>query len=240
MTISADALRQLHRIHRQLTDLRERLVRGPKQIKAAQGSARQSELELTKAKEAFTKARVASDEKQLHLKEREDRMKDLRLKLNACSSNREYQTLVEQIAADEKANSVLSDEIFETLERIDETQEKVTRTEGQFEKAKEDLSKATARVAESQQHLESELARVNDELVQAEAGLPGDFKAEYDRMIKARGEDALAEVEGECCGGCFQTLTPQTMNLLYMSKPVFCKNCGCLLYLQEDRTVGRE
>ena len=47
------------------------------------------------------------------------------------------------------------------------------------------------------------------------------------------GAEALAPVEGECCGGCSQTLTPQTINALRLDKPVFCKSCGRLLYLPE-------
>ena len=57
-------------------------------------------------------------------------------------------------------------------------------------------------------------------------------------MAKVRGEGALAQVDGEVCGACFQTLTAQMMNELYLSVPVFCKNCGALLYLAEGRGVA--
>jgi hypothetical protein len=76
---------------------------------------------------------------------------------------------------------------------------------------------------------------VTEELTQAERCLPADFKIDYDRISRARGEDALAQVEGETCGGCYQMLTAQTINDLLLSRPVFCKSCGALLYLPEDR-----
>ena len=47
------------------------------------------------------------------------------------------------------------------------------------------------------------------------------------------GEDALAAVEAECCGGCSQTLTVQMLNLLKLDKAVFCMSCGRMLYLPE-------
>ena len=65
--------------------------------------------------------------------------------------------------------------------------------------------------------------------------MPSDFKIEYERISRARGEGALAQVEGETCGGCYQMLTAQTINDLLLSRPVFCKSCGALLYLPEDR-----
>jgi predicted nucleic acid-binding Zn-ribbon protein len=235
MTTLTAALRELHRIHRQLTDLRERIARGPKQLRAAEGSVQKCDTELQQAREAAKRMRVHADDKQLQLKEREGRIKDLRSKLNACSSNREYQTLKEQIAADEQANGVLADEILDALERMDELAVKLKSADETLQRVKQEAEKVTGRVTGEHDMLQSELARVQEELKQAEQALPADFRVEYERIAKARGEQALAQVEGETCGGCYQTVTAQTMNLLYLSRPVFCKSCGCLLYLPEDR-----
>lgn len=239
MAITAAALRELHRLHRQLTDLRERLEKGPKQIRAGEANLKRLEQTLADAKENYKRARIASDDKQLQLKQRENRIADLKAKLNACSSNKEYQALKEQIAADEQASSVLLDEILEMLENIDELQRIVTDATSNLAKVKEDVEKSKTRVVEQQVGLETELVRVSAELEKAEASLPDDFKADYARIVKGRGENALAPVDGECCGGCFQMLSPQTMNELYLSRAVYCKSCGCLLYLPEDRTVGQ-
>lgn len=234
MNVTAAALRELHRIHRQLTDLKERLERGPKQVRAAEGNVKRSELELAQAKEAHTKTRVEADQKQLQLKGRETRISELRVKLNAANNNREYQALKEQIAADLQANSVLSDEILELLEKIDQCQAAVAAIQVNLNKSKEEFAKVKARVDEAQGGLESEFARVSAELKQAELVLPDDFKESYQRVAKVRGEGALAQVDGDCCGGCFQTITSQMYSELRMSKPIFCKSCGCLLYLPED------
>jgi len=237
MPVNAEALRELHRIHRQLTDLRTRLERGPRQIRIGEGNVNRTKQERDDLKEALTRARVNSNEKNLQLKQREDRIEELKKKLNTASSNKEFQAIKDQIAADEQANSVLSDEILEGLEKIDELQEQVAEADNVLGKAGEDLAKVKADVTASKADLESELARVEGELERAEKELPADFKADYQRVTKARGEDALAEVQGECCGACFQTLTPQTMNELSQAKPVNCKSCGALLYLPEDRSL---
>ncbi len=236
MTVNADALRELHRIHRQLTDLRGRLALGPKQVQAAAANLARLQLAVPQAKEALTKTRVFADDKQLQLRQREDRIKDLGIKLNACSSNREYQALKEQIAADEQANSVLSDEILEALEKIDEHQAQLHQAEQSLQMATEGFEKLRDRVENERQGLESELARVQSELAQAETSLPADFRNDYQRITRARGEEALAQVDGGTCGACYQMLSPQTINELRMSKPVFCKSCGAVLYLPEDRS----
>ena len=78
-----------------------------------------------------------------------------------------------------------------------------------------------------QQTLSTELTRLQSELMQAKNGLPLEFRLEYERIAKARGENALAEVRG---GDVRELLSDadkvQTMNELYLARPVFCKTCG--------------
>jgi len=228
-----ESLRTLHRIHRQHSDLRDRLQRGPRQIQVAETSVKRSEADLAQAKDAYRQAKMAADEKQLQLKQREAKLVDLQTKLNMAQSNKEYQLLKDQMAADKQANSVLADEILEALERLDQLQAAVRTAEENLAKTKEELAKVRHRVTEQQSGLEHELARVRGELQAAEDQLEGDFKENYLRLARSRGEDALAPVEAETCGGCSQVLTAQTLNLLRLDRPVFCKSCGRLLYLPE-------
>ena len=90
------------------------------------------------------------------------------------------------------------------------------------------------RIDGEKQTVETDIGRLSGELETAEQELPMDFKKEYKRVINARGEDALTSVNGGCCGGCFQTITPQMHNELQLARPVFCKTCGRLLYLPEE------
>ncbi len=117
MSYTAEALRELHRIHRQLTDVRERFERGPKQVRAREANLTRLGEELTKIQADVKAARVRADQKQLLLKSGEEKIKGLKAKLNAATSNREYQAIKDQIAADEMANSVLADETLEALEK---------------------------------------------------------------------------------------------------------------------------
>jgi predicted nucleic acid-binding Zn-ribbon protein len=234
MTVTAAVLRELHRIHLQLSELRSRLQRGPRQVQAAEANVHKVEQDLASAKEAVKRARMSADQKELQLREREGRIIDLRAKLNACSTNREYQTILEQIAADEQANSVLSDEILELFDKIHELQASVARIVEQKDKLEQELAAVRGRVDDARATLELDVARLAGELSVVEAKLPADFRRDYDRIVKARGPEALAPLDGEYCGGCYQSVTPQTINEVKMSKPVFCKSCGCILYLPEN------
>jgi predicted nucleic acid-binding Zn-ribbon protein len=233
MPTLTETLRTLHRIHRQHSDLKDRLSRGPRQIQVAETSVKKCETDLAQAKDAYKHAKMASDDKQLQLKHREAKLVDLQAKLNMAQSNKEYQLLKDQLAADKQANSVLADEILEALEKIDQLQAAAKTADENLTKTKDELSKVRKRINDQQQGLESDLARVSSELHAAEGQLEGDFKDNYMRLSHSMGEDSLAPVDAECCGGCSQTLTVQMLNLLKLDKPVFCKSCGRLLYLPE-------
>jgi predicted nucleic acid-binding Zn-ribbon protein len=233
MATLTESLRTLHRIHRQLADLHDRLQRGPKQVRAAEASVKKCEGDAAAARDAFKQAKMASDEKQLQLKQREAKLKDFEAKLFAAQSNREYQLLKDQIAADKQANSVLADEILEALDKLDGLQAAIKTADANLAKVKDEAARSRQRAQEQQQGLETDLARVTGELRTAEDQLDGDFKPNYVRLARSMGAEALAPLEGECCGGCSQTLTPQTINALRLDKPVFCKSCGRMLYLPE-------
>ncbi len=239
MSGSAESLRELHRLHIQATELRNRLARGPKQIKAREGNLAHAESGLEETKEKHKKSQLLLSQKELNLKERENRILDIKAKLNSASSNREYTTFVEQIAADEQANSVLADEILELYDKVSDDKDLVTAAEKVVADSKSQLEEMKKKIADAKAGLESELAAAEAGLVEAEKMLPGDVKQEYDRVVKAHGEEALAPIEEEVCGGCYVRITSQMLNELVIGeKMVFCKQCGRLLYVPEGTQVS--
>ncbi|MEI6240820.1 MAG: phospholipase [Planctomycetia bacterium] len=231
LAVTADALRTLHRLHRQLADLHDQLTAGPRQI-----AARTKQLEAAEAAHAATldeikKVKMAGDHKQLQLRSAESKILDLEGKLNACKTNREYQTLRDQIAADKMATKVLEDEILEGLERLDAVKKHLPPAEAEIAAVKKQLAETKAKVDGETARLEAEVARIRVDLEAAEAELPVDTQEVYHRIVKSKGADAMAAVEGSSCGGCFQQLTGNMLAELSMGRVVPCRGCGCLLYL---------
>jgi predicted nucleic acid-binding Zn-ribbon protein len=235
LAVTAEKLRTLHRIHRQLADLQDRAAAGPRQI-----AARTKQLEAAEAKQAslldeVKKAKLAADQKQLQLRSAEAKILDLEGKLNACKTNREYQTLRDQIAADRMATKVLEDEILEALERIDSIRKTVPAAEAEVAAAKKVLAEVKARVAAETATVEGEIVRVKSELETVERDLPEDARESYRRIVKSKGADAMAAVEAESCGGCCQQITGNMLSELAMGRVVVCRSCGRLLYLPESQ-----
>jgi predicted nucleic acid-binding Zn-ribbon protein len=235
MSVAAEVLRELHRIHRQLADLRERRERGPKQVRAHEANVKRLDEALAKVKGDSLAARKSVDSKQLQLRSLEDKLNTLKNRLSQCSTNREYQAIQEQISADKVASSVLEDEILDALGKVDESKVLVVAAEQGLAKAKDEFDKVRRLVEEQRGVVERDLSRLETELKDVEGRLSPEFRRDYERVVKARGEGALAPVDSEVCGGCYQQLTPNMLSQLQMGQAIFCKSCGRLLYLLEGK-----
>jgi predicted nucleic acid-binding Zn-ribbon protein len=239
-SVSTEVLRTLHRIHRQLTDLRERFDRGPKQIQIRQAHVAHQEQKLAQAQADAKAFRVATDAKQLQFKSKEDKIKELRTKLNLAASNREYQAIKDQMAADEMANSVLADEILEALERVDTMNAAGTAAHGELEKAKQEAERVRQEVAAQEPTIQADIDRLEAELKQAETTLPDEMREAYRRVVRQKGEDGLAPIiDKEFCGGCNQSVPINMYNALTLNRPIFCKSCGRLLYIPEESATTK-
>jgi predicted nucleic acid-binding Zn-ribbon protein len=119
------------------------------------------------------------------------------------------------------------------FDKITECETTAKDAEQRLAKSREEVDKVTRRVSDEHATLETELKQYKDRLAAAESKLPASFKADYDRVVRSRGEEALAPLEGESCGGCNVEVTLQMINEVKLNQPVFCKSCGCLLYAAE-------
>jgi predicted nucleic acid-binding Zn-ribbon protein len=221
-------------MHRQLADLAEQLAAGPRAVAARTRQVDAAEARKAAAADDVKKARLVADQKQLQLKSAEAKIADLEAKLNACKTNREYQTLRDQIAADRMATQVLEDEIIEALERIDAVKPAVPAAETEITAAKKLLADAEAKVKAESGRLEAEVTRIRADLQAAEKDLVDDVRERYDRVVKQKGADGMSPVDGQTCGGCYQQLTGNMLSDVMLGRIITCRSCGRMLYLPES------
>lgn len=237
MQIDYQLLRSVHAKLSLVADLNDQLERCPRMVRAAEASEKKLLGEWDAAKAHLLVLRKAADDKQLQLSTRESRIEKMKGQRNAAENNREYQLLGEQIEADLQANAVLSDEILELLEKIDAQVAAVALARSNHEKGVAESARVRGEAAGREARIGDDLAHANKELAALETRLPGEISMEYRRLSRQLGPGALAETDSEVCGSCHSVITTQTRSDLFARKPVFCKNCGTLLYLSADRVA---
>jgi hypothetical protein len=229
-----ESLASLHRLHLDLHEVNEDLARGPRQVKIRQQKVTAAQDEVANLKTTLKETRAAADRKSLELKSREVKLADLRAKLNACTSNREYDILRGQIEADEVANSVLEDEILELLEKVDSTQRGIVDTESKVKDLQAEAQKFEQSIAQTAAGLKTRAEGLTTQIRGAEPALTGENLQRYRRLIESYGAEGLAGVDKKgTCTQCFVTLIPQSQVLVKTGEAVFCTNCGRLLYAAE-------
>jgi hypothetical protein len=197
------------------------------------------EAQRAEAQAKAKELRIKTDEKQVLLKTGEANVEKRRRQLREANDNRGYQALLDQIAADQMANSVLEDEILESMEKLDRYAAKVKEADRAAARAREDAAKVAREWEQEAPLIRGDIQRLDGELRQVEIDLPGDFRDLYRRLTRAKGSDALAAIVGEFCGGCNQHVPLNMVNAVMLGKPVCCKSCGRLLYVEEDRAPGK-
>lgn len=227
-------LKGLHRIHLALRDVQAQIDRGPKQSTAKKQLIQKRQSELEAAKDRLKQARLLADQKNLQLKTQEARIADYQAKQNTAASNREYDIIKGQIAADSMSKSVLEDEIFETLEQIDKCQSEIREREQDVIAAQAELARHEAEYAAEKTGFEAKKAALLQELSNAESCLPADIIPAYRRQLQAHGADALAPIENRSCSSCYLQLTQQLFVEIRGGKPLFCRSCGRLMYIDPD------
>jgi len=82
----------------------------------------------------------------------------------------------------------------------------------------------------AQPGLQTEIARLKQQLAQVESRLPADVVVTYQRLVLAHGAGALAPLEGDACGACYVKLPTQHAVQVRAGQITLCKTCGRLLY----------
>lgn len=234
MSTPAGGLGELHRLHLELERVREALAKGPRQITAKRRLVERKEADIEALREKIKQLKISADEKSLQLKTNEAKIADLKGKLNAASSNKEFEIIKSQIDADTTANAVLEDEILEVYERIDQLDTQVKEIEQQREAALAEERKVRERVDAETPGLRAEADRLEQALSTEERKLPESVRVVYRRLVAAHGAGALATVDGKSCGACYANLAPNVRVEINLGKFTFCSSCGRLLYKPDE------
>ncbi|RMF97204.1 MAG: hypothetical protein D6741_10345 [Planctomycetota bacterium] len=197
-------------------------------------------------REAHRKIEAAVREKQGQYDQNLATIQRRKGQLMEAKSNREYQLLKDQIAADEMANSVLADEIIDLMTRAEEQAEEVKEAEKALAAVQADAEKAAKAFAEEEPTIKADLQRVEERIRALEESLPARPEQErareqqesvlqlYRRALASMGAEALAEVRNGVCSGCNQRIPLNQLNNLLLGHTSCCRACGRVLYPEES------
>ena len=151
--------------------------------------------------------------------------------LSDVRTNKEYTSLLHEIAETEKKGDGLEEEIISEMLKADDIEEEIksaTQKAGEakakFTKEKEALLKKKAEQGE----LKANLLKEKEELL---PNIPSDQITLYNKISVNSNGISLSPVTGEFCSMCHMRIRPQVLNELKAENIIIvCENCGRILH----------
>lgn len=206
-----------------------------------------AELEVLKEKyeskkEEFHRLETEIKQADLHrkkieadLKEKEEQIVKANASLMSLKTNKEYQAKLFEIENMKADQSMLEEQILQSMEKIERLQKDV-------EKEKEFLLQEESQYLAEKEKIDLEIAELQkkaDGLAgarqEAASGVDAKTLDMYERILENRGGVAIVPVVGMSCGGCFMNLNMQMINCIKMYHEIVrCERCARIIYLPDD------
>ena len=210
-TEAARLPREIAAIHVTLQGMKQEVDAGKARLDAAKKDqrAREKDLEVVQAKRSKTEGR-----------------------LYEVKTNKEYSAVLAEIEDIKQEKGRVEEEILVLMDSQERLVADIKDAESRFKIREAQGKQEEAAFQEKLREVESELALVRAERAELARQLPPVVLADYDKLLKARGGLALAQViKPNLCGGCRMTVTPQRLQELRAQSALLpCESCGRYLY----------
>jgi predicted nucleic acid-binding Zn-ribbon protein len=153
-------------------------------------------------------------------------------RLYEVKTNKEYSAVLAEIEEIKQEKGRVEEEILVLMESQERLTADIKDAEGRFKSRETQGKQEEGALQEKLRAVEADLALVRTERAELARQLPAPVLADYDKLLKARGGLALAQVvKPNLCGGCRMTVTPQRLQELRAQSALLpCESCGRYLY----------
>ncbi|MCK9363875.1 MAG: C4-type zinc ribbon domain-containing protein [Syntrophales bacterium] len=193
---------------------------------------------MEQKRQEFEDRQKQKKEKDRQLQTGQEALKRTRERLSEVKTNKEYQSMLKEIATSEVKNGKLEDEIIALLDGLEVFQKEMKASD-------EELALRRSSYEGERQAIQAELDSLNGKLEEClgRAGklkekMPDVILKKYERIKVIRNGLAVVAAWKEICYGCHMAIPPQMYNELQTSEELItCPNCNRILYW-EDRNSG--
>jgi predicted nucleic acid-binding Zn-ribbon protein len=205
-----------------------------------------AELEKIEQHEAALRQALLAEEARLTDSQRERRRLETQIQdrqetksryerqLYEIRENRELQSLQREIEFIRQGLSELEEQAVAIMEQEESVEKELvtlreeTKAKAQeLEKKREILSKEREEATASTDGMEDSRKRLVE-------SLPAPIRSKYQRLVNAKGQEAIVNLTDGSCGGCYYKLPPQTAAEIRMGdRLIVCEGCGRILVWKE-------
>ena len=226
---------KLQKLDTKISELESRQKSIPQEIRQANKKLQSKENEFQKEKEVQENLITQRKKLEQEVDGLKDKVRRHKSQLLQVKTNREYQSLLQEINTEQAKISAYEEEILDILGQSDELSRRI-------ESISKELEKEKAKFTNHQKKLQEELSRVNSSLIvkrdeskDLSKNISRPVLSRYEQIKRGRGGIGVVGISGYTCEGCNAILPPQFVaEVRKGNKLLACEQCGRILIWEDD------
>ena len=228
------SLIKLQEIDSEIYKLRYEKSLKPAEIKTLEESFESKKAHMASLEKNSLELQKQKKEKELELTSKEESTIKLQGQLYSLKTNKEYQTMLQQIQDSKADASMIEDKIIALLEESDKIRSMVEEEKVKIKEEEKVFLLQKSAIEMKIKEIDDRLIQLDTHRKQAVVDVDPKVLSQYERILGNRDGLAIVTVKGNSCGGCNMFVPPQVINLIKMYERIItCETCNRMLYIDE-------
>lgn len=230
-----ETLWTLQQVDIDIIGLESRVKNIPKEISKLETDFSSKESEFKKNEDEMQKFTTRTRGLEQSIEETKDKIKKYKTQLLQIKTNKEYQSLLQEISTEQAKISAYEEEILDTLSKGDTLTKKVQQQRKELDKTKEGIKNSQNKLKEELEKVKNLLAAKIKERNDATKVVPKSLLAKYEQVKQGRKGIGVAIVSDSICKGCNALLPPQIVaEVKKGDRILICDYCGRILLWKDE------
>ena len=229
------SLIKLQEVDSELYSLRAEKAAKPEELKVIEASFEAKKANLAELDKKLTDLQKQRKDRELELGTKDEAIKKLQGQLYSLKTNKEYQTMLQQIQDAKADASVVEDKILELFDKSDAVKIEVEKEKLNLKEEEKVFLTEKKKVDDRIKEIDDRVAQLDAQRKQAVQDVDPKILSQYEKILTSRDGLAIVTVKGNSCGGCNMFVPPQVINLIKMYEHIItCEMCNRILYIDEN------
>ena len=206
----------------------------PKELQDIEASFEEKKRHLAALEESLLNLHKQRKDKELELASKEEGTKKLESQLYQLKTNKEYQTMLQQIQDAKADASVIEDLILGLFEQADKIKNDIGKEKQKLQEEDRACQSQKKNIQDRIKEIDDRIAQLEGQRQQIVPDIDKKILAQYERILLSRDGLAIVYVKDNSCQGCNMFVPPQVINLIKMYERIItCEVCNRILYIEE-------
>ena len=206
----------------------------PQEIKTLEAAFELKKQDLLVLEKRSLDLQKQRKEKELELATNAEGVKKLSGQLFSLKTNKEFQTMHQQIADAKADGSVIEEKILIFFEESDKIKAQIDSENLKLKNEEKIFLQQKKAIESRSQEIGDRLAQLDAQRKQIIPDIDPKMLQGYEKILHSRDGLAMVTVKDNSCGGCHMLVPPQVINLIKMYERIItCEVCNRILYIKE-------